>query len=71
MAKQAQPCQHLDCDIPPRQLPNVTLVNEASNVKWFAQVHNTLAVAGLGTRNLCTMSPAFKKIKKIMVKYAL
>ncbi len=44
MTKQVQPYQHLD---PPRQLPNVSLVNEARKVKWFAQVHNTLAVAWL------------------------
>ncbi len=41
MTKPAQPYQHLDC---------VALVNKALQVrssKWFAQVHNTLAVAGL------------------------
>ena len=43
LTKQAQLYQHLDCDKP----PNVALVNEASKVKWFAQVHNNSDVVGL------------------------
>ncbi len=47
---EAVPCtayQHLDCNIPSNSVPNIALVNEARKVKWIAQAHNTLAVAGL------------------------
>ncbi len=48
MTKQVQPYQQLDCVISARQLPNIAVVNETSKfIKWFAQVHHTLAIAGL------------------------
>ena len=41
----AQTYQHVDCDIPLNKYP--VRSGRSSKVKWFAQVHNTLAVAGL------------------------
>ncbi len=43
--------RHLDCNISPNSVPNIALVNEARKVKWFVQVHNTLAVAALELTN--------------------
>ena len=39
--------QYFVCDGSPSNVPDIVLVSEASKVKWFAQVHNTLAIEGL------------------------
>ena len=44
----AQTYEHLDCDIPLNKYP--MRLGRRSGVKWFAQVHNTLAVAGLDSQ---------------------
>ena len=65
----AQTYEHLDCDI--ETSTQCAWVDEASEVKWFAQVHNTLAVAGLDLTTFrlwvlrCSTRPHVPSISKL------